>query len=163
MESQGGRAFRAGIWTRGGPGVGRGGSKNLDDWGSTRLRIRHLGTWGCTCCGGPGRRGRSEGGRDPVGGRRAEGLGAGALGRCGAVPASEEVWQVEDFGKSTKVGAWETRPKRHPLGRRGKGTPWLEMRASGSAEQGGEQFAWARARERKGTTPESRELRKARK
>lgn len=52
MESQGGRTLiRAGSWTRGRTGAGKGGSENLDDGESTRLRIRQLGTWGCTCRG----------------------------------------------------------------------------------------------------------------
>lgn len=59
-------------------------------------------TWGCTCCSGPGPRGRPEGGKDPAGRGQAEGRGAYARER-GVVA-----------GKSTEVGAWETRPRRHP-------------------------------------------------
>ena len=95
-------------------------------------RIRQLGTWGCTCCGGPGPRGRPEGSKDPAGGRRAEGRGAGARER-GVVA-----------GKSTVVGAWETRPRRHPGEEEEKEKEllgWLAMQALRSVEPGGELFA----------------------
>uniref|UniRef100_A0AC11E4Q9 Betacellulin n=1 Tax=Ovis aries TaxID=9940 RepID=A0AC11E4Q9_SHEEP len=78
-------------------GAGRRTCRILGSW-----RIQQLDTWGCTCCSGPGPRGRPEGGKDPAGRGQAEGRGAYARER-GVVA-----------GKSTKVGAWETRPRRHP-------------------------------------------------